>query len=73
MRDHKEISKAISEQNRFVDSNTAALKLGFSRSRVHQLISEGKLDAVRMSERGWWRISKESLERMLAARWKQKP
>lgn len=68
MRDTKEISEAISEWSKFVDSNTAAHKLGFSRSRVHQLIDEGKLDAVRISKRGWWRISKESLERMLAER-----
>jgi excisionase family DNA binding protein len=73
MRDTRQIAEGIAEQGKFVDSNTAAIKLGFSRSRVHQLISEGRLEAVRMTERGWWRISKESLERMLAQRWNRKP
>ena len=72
MRDTEQIRIGIAEQRKFVDSNTAAIRLGISKSRVHQLIDEGKLQAVRIGKRGWWKISKESLERMLAGFWNLK-
>ncbi len=44
---------------------SAARILGVSRRMVQYLLEDGRLEGTRIPPRGWWRISRASLARLL--------
>jgi excisionase family DNA binding protein len=40
--------------------------LGVRPRRVHELVQEGKLRAVRLSDLGWYRFDAEDVERLIS-------
>jgi len=50
---------------RSVNVTTAARLLGVSRRMVQYLLEDGRLEGTRIPPRGWWRISRASLVRLI--------
>jgi len=50
---------------RSVNVATAARLLGVSRRSVQYMLEDGRLEGTRIPPRGWWRISRASLARLL--------
>src|SRR5947209_4301553 len=50
---------------RSVNVATAAHLLGVSRRSVQYMLEDGRLEGTRIPPRGWWRISRASLARLL--------
>jgi excisionase family DNA binding protein len=53
-------------QRRLLRGSEVALMLGVALPRVRRLVREGKLEAVRMGNRGWHRFRVEDVERLIA-------
>jgi excisionase family DNA binding protein len=53
-------------QRRLLRGSEVALMLGVALPRVRGLVREGKLEAVRMGNRGWHRFRVEDVERLIA-------
>ncbi len=49
----------------YVSVATAARLLGVSRRTVHYLLDDGRLQGVRIPPRGWWKVRRESLRRLI--------
>jgi excisionase family DNA binding protein len=52
--------------NSYVLTAEAARLLDISTTRVRELVEEGRLESVRMTPKGWLRISTPSIERLLS-------
>ena len=44
----------------------AAVMLGVSRTTVIRMIESGEIEASRFNDRGWWRVSRASVEALVA-------
>jgi excisionase family DNA binding protein len=53
-------------QRRLLRGSEVALMLGVALPRVRGLVREGKLEAVRIGNRGWHRFRVEDVERLIA-------
>lgn len=53
-------------QPRLLRGSEVALMLGIALPRVRGLVREGKLEAVRIGDRGWHRFRIEDVERLIA-------
>jgi Helix-turn-helix domain len=53
-------------QRRLLRGSGVALMLGIALPRVRGLVREGKLEAVRIGDRGWHRFRVEDVERLIA-------
>ena len=53
-------------QRRLLRGSEVALMLGIALPRVRGLVREGKLEAVRIGDRGWHRFRVEDVERLIA-------
>ena len=63
-----ERAASVSEQ-RFVPLGIAAARFGCHRSTLRELILSGELAAVRFGKRGHWRISEDSLQKLVERSW----
>jgi len=52
-------------ESEFVDAVTAAAMLGVHRNTVLLYLEQGKLRGRRIPPRGWWKISKTSVEQLV--------
>ncbi len=50
----------------FIRVATVARLLGVSRRRVQYMLEEGRLHGMRIRPRGWWRVSRASVARLLS-------
>ena len=57
-------TKTTTQRPRFATSSDAAEALATTRQHVSKLIRDGALHAVRLSDRGRWRIPVAEIERL---------
>lgn len=58
-------------ESRFLTLAEVADVLNISARDAHQLVRDGELPAIRISERGHWRVERELLESYIEAQYEQ--
>lgn len=49
----------------FIAASAAAKVLGCSLNSVYRLLERGDLRGIRFGERGWWKVERESVAKLL--------
>jgi excisionase family DNA binding protein len=53
-------------QQRLLRGSDVALMLDISQSQLLRLVAEGKIEAIRLGDRGWHRFRIDDVERLIA-------